>query len=224
MDVDYPACAYGSPSAARTVVLFGDSHAGNWFEPLDRAAKADGWRLLVRIKASCRPIDAEQIVAEGGHERPYTECKAWREVVLAEIDRLAPDLIVVAGTGHAFPVDAERRVLARLAAAAQRVVIMRDTVWFPQEAVACLRKTGDPARCEWPLADTLPPNDFPRTPQTDLPPRARVLDLRHRICPDGRCRAVLDGRIVMFDSHHLTASFSRMLTGDFRAVLSDVGR
>ena len=32
-DVDYPACAYGAPSGPRTVVLFGNSHAGNWFVP-----------------------------------------------------------------------------------------------------------------------------------------------------------------------------------------------
>lgn len=223
-DVDYPLCAYGERSAARTVVLFGDSHAGNWFAPLDGAAKAEGWRLLVRIKASCRPIDAEQIALEGGHERPYTECRSWREAVLAEIDRLAPDLIVVAGTGHDFPIDAERRVLARLAGAAQRVVIMRDTAWFPEDAVACLRKTGDPARCQWPLAKLLPPHNFPRTPEEELPPRARVLDMSHRICPDGRCRAVQDGRIVMFDRHHLTASFSRTLSGDFRAVLVDAAK
>lgn len=223
-DIDYPVCAYGVPSAARTVVLFGDSHAGNWFEPLNEAAKAEGWRLLVRIKASCRPVDADQIALEGGHERPYTECKAWRDAVLAEIDRAAPDLIVVAGTGHDLPEEAERRVLARLAAAGRSVIVMRDTAWFPEEAVACLRKTGDPARCEWSLAKLLPPLNYPRTPDADLPPGARILDMSHRLCPDARCRAVQAGKIVMFDSHHLTASFSRTLTGDFRAVLSGVER
>jgi peptidoglycan/LPS O-acetylase OafA/YrhL len=223
-DVDYPECAYGAPSAARTVVLFGDSHAGNWFEPLNEAAKAEGWRLLVRIKASCRPIDADQIALEGGHARPYTECKAWRDAVLAEIDRLAPDLIVAAGTGHDLPGEAERRVLARLAAAGRRVVIMRDTAWFPEEAIACLRKAGDPSRCEWPLAELLPPLNYPRTPAADLPSRTRVLDMSHRLCPDAHCRAVQDGRVVTFDSHHLTASFSRTLTADFRAVLVDAVR
>jgi peptidoglycan/LPS O-acetylase OafA/YrhL len=223
-DVDYPACTYGAPSATRTVVLFGDSHAGNWFEPLNEAAKTEGWRLLVRIKASCRPIDADQIAREGGHERPYTECKAWRDAVLTEIDRVTPDLIVVAGTGHDLPVDAERRVFARLAAAARSVIIMRDTAWFPEEGIACLRKTGDPARCEWPLAKLLPPLNYPRTPDADLPPRTRVLDMSHRLCPAARCRAVQDGKIVMFDSHHLTASFSRTMTGDFRAMLAAVGK
>jgi hypothetical protein len=223
-DVDYPACAYGAPSGPRTVVLFGDSHAGNWFVPLDGAAKSEGWRLLVRIKASCRPIDADQIALEGGHERPYTECKAWRDAVLAEIDRLAPDLIVVAGTGHTFPIDAERRVLARLAAAGRSVAVVRDTAWFPEDAVACLRKAGDPARCEWSLAERLSSHNFPRTPEAELPPRARVLNMSHRICPDGRCRAVQDGKIVMFDSHHLTASFSKTITGEFRAVLADAGK
>src|SRR5262249_27334394 len=144
------------------------------------------------------------------------------DAVLAEIDRLAPDLVVVGSTGHDFPVEAERRVLERLAAKARSVVVMRQTPWFQEEGVACLRKTGDPARCEWPASDGEPTLYFPRPPEAAPPATARMLALSHRLCPNDRCRAVLDGRIVMFDSNHLTASFSRTLGGEFRAVLEEV--
>ncbi len=59
-DIAYAPCVYGTAAGDRTVVLLGDSHAGNWFSPLDAAARELGWRLLVRIKASCRPIDGPQ--------------------------------------------------------------------------------------------------------------------------------------------------------------------
>jgi hypothetical protein len=64
-------CQYGASSSVKTVVLFGDSHAGNWFKPLNEAAQRLNWRMLVRIKASCRPVDAPQRLVSG---RDYGEC------------------------------------------------------------------------------------------------------------------------------------------------------
>jgi len=219
--VTYSPCIYGAPGARRTVVLFGDSHAGNWFVPLDAAAKSEGWRLLVRVKAACQPIDHVQMLREGGGEREYTECSSWLKSVLAEIDALKPDLIVVAGTRHRFPVEAERRVLERLAAAG-RLVIMRDTPWFPVNGVTCLRHHADPRQCEWSMAQVMIPQNYPKTPESRLPPRAQVLDLNDRICPGGVCRAALDGRVVMFDNHHLTASFAGTFTDVFRSLLASM--
>ena len=54
----------------------------------------------------------------------------------------------------------------------------------------------------------------------DLPDNVRLLDLNRRICPGEVCRVVLDGEFVMFDEHHLTASFSRTLSDEFRALLN----
>ena len=215
-DVESPPCIYGAPDGARTVVLFGDSHAGNWFVPLEAAARQEGWRLLVRINASCRPVDAAQTVDDGGRQRAYHECADWRAQVLDEIARLKPDLVVVGGSPHALPLGAELGVLTRLADAAPTIA-MRDTPWLPENPVACLRKTQDPARCVWPAMRSA--NNYPRTPDAEMPPRVRVLDLVENVCPAAQCHAVLDGRVVMFDSNHFTASFAATLSGAFRKLL-----
>ena len=36
--------------------------------------------------------------------------------------------------------------------------------------------------------------------------------------------AVQDGKIVMFDTHHLTASFSKTFATEFRGVMAEAGK
>ena len=219
-DSNYDVCQYGAKTSSRTAVLFGDSHAANWFVPLDAAARATGWRLLVRVKASCVPVDAVQTVKERRQIRTYEECSLWQNLVLREMESLNPDLIIVAGTGHNFPIEAEKRMLARLTAAGRHTIAIRDTPWFPLDTVTCLRRSKDPASCEWPLEKLLLPNAFPRTPETEQPKNLRVLNLNERICPGNRCRTVQDGVAVMFDTHHFTARFAGRFAPVFEAILA----
>ena len=220
-DVEHRDCHYGILGSKRTIVLLGDSHAGNWFEALNAAARDEGWGLLVRIKASCRPLDISQNVSDGGRERVYTECADWLSATLTEIEKLQPQLIIVASTRNPLPIEAERRVLERLAKAGSTIVI-RDTPWFPQNAIACLRKTHNLSECAWPLKDLLSDDNYPKTPLSELPTGVKIMDLNQRICPRDLCSVIQDRMFVMFDAHHLTASFSRTLSGDFRSILRQV--
>jgi peptidoglycan/LPS O-acetylase OafA/YrhL len=217
-DVAHLDCRYGKTGGQRTVVLLGDSHAGNWFAPLTAAAIAEGWQVLVRIKASCRPVDAVQSLTDGGRDRVYTECADWLAATLAEIKTTKPDMIIVASAFHHLPMEAERRVLERLGSAAPTVVIA-DTPWYPQTTAACLRTHRDAIKCAWPLGSLLPAVNYPKTPKSDLPDGVRLLDLNARVCPDNLCRVIQDGQFVMFDEHHLSASFSQTFTGKFRQIL-----
>jgi hypothetical protein len=47
-----PACVYGDPRSSRTVVLFGDSHALQYFPAVERIALARGLRLVHLGKAA----------------------------------------------------------------------------------------------------------------------------------------------------------------------------
>ncbi|MCH9807856.1 MAG: acyltransferase [Alphaproteobacteria bacterium] len=214
-----PPCVYGARNARRTVVLLGDSHAANWFEPLRAAARKEGWRLLVRTKASCRPIDTNQVVREGGRKRPYVECARWLKTTFDEIASIKPALIVVAGTRHRLDVAAETQTIHALAAVG-RTLVMHDTPWLRVNPLKCLQDAREPGACQWPMDELVARNAYPRTPNEALPYNAQVLNLNSLICPDGTCRAVIDGQVVMFDGHHLTAGFSRRFTSKFRDILS----
>lgn len=211
-------CVYGAREWSRTVVLFGDSHAANWFEPLRIAAEEKGWRIVVRTKAACRPVDIMQTIVGGGRQRPYQACATWLSAALDDVENLKPDLIIVSGVGHDYPVENERRVLTRLSAVAPTVAIA-DTPWLPMEAADCLRERGGPEACQWPLKPLLGNRKYPRTPQRSLPPRIEVINLNDRLCPQQLCKAVQNGVVIMYDHHHLTKMFARTLAPEFRAIL-----
>ena len=90
-ETEYGPCVYGDPAGKKTVVLFGDSHAAQFFPAIDRAAKEAGWRLLVRAKSACPP---GFLIWNRGLGRPYHECTAWQDKVLLELAALEPDMVV----------------------------------------------------------------------------------------------------------------------------------
>ncbi|MFD0004179.1 acyltransferase family protein [Streptomyces sp. NPDC127178] len=102
--VDYaatlsPPCVYGDRTSSRTVVLFGDSHAAQWFPALQRLATARGWKLVSLTKASCKVAD---VTIVSGH-KPYTACDTWRSHAMARIESLRPALVVVSSSDAGDP-------------------------------------------------------------------------------------------------------------------------
>ena len=84
-ETEVPECVYGDPSSETTVVLFGDSHAMQWFPALNELAKEHDWRLVGLTKAACPP--AEVHIYNATLRREYRECDEWRERTLERIVR-----------------------------------------------------------------------------------------------------------------------------------------
>ena len=94
VDADAPARRPASMAPARratTVVLFGDSHAMQWFPALERIARSRRWRLVELTKAGCPPAAVSVVYAPLG--RAYPECDVWRSAALARIARERPALV-----------------------------------------------------------------------------------------------------------------------------------
>src|SRR5918995_787312 len=75
-ETEVPECVYGNPSSKTTVVLFGDSHAMQWFPALNKLAKERNWRLVGLTKAACP--SAEVHIYNASLRRAYRECDEWR--------------------------------------------------------------------------------------------------------------------------------------------------
>ena len=60
-------CSYGDAGSPTTVVLFGDSHAGHWFDALTWISKQRHWRLVVMTKEGCTA--AEVTLLHGSDNR-----------------------------------------------------------------------------------------------------------------------------------------------------------
>src|SRR3954469_6227997 len=93
-------CRYGDPDGKRTLILFGDSHAMQYFPPLQAVAKRNHLRLIALTKAECTPaeVEVQSMVAD----REYSQCDAWREEELERIEMAARSTVVVMSSDTAY--------------------------------------------------------------------------------------------------------------------------
>ncbi len=228
-----PACVYGVPSARKVVILFGDSHAAQWFPALDRLSREHGWRLVSLTKASCKTADVT-IRAEG---RAYEACDTWREWALRRIAELRPALVVAASSEAAEPVDrmadparewtaGYERVYRRLVHDAGRVAVLLDSPWPKGDAVECAAR--HPLRlgnCE---ADRREAIRSPVLREAAAAAARRtgaaVVDPAPWLCPRaGRCPAVVADTFVYRDESHVAEGYARALTPVLGQEIRDRG-
>ncbi|MFE9680798.1 acyltransferase family protein [Streptomyces sp. NPDC006285] len=236
--VDYtatrsPECVYGDPSSDRVVVLFGDSHAAQWFPALDRLSREQGWKLVSLTKASCKTADITTR-AEGG---PYTSCDVWKKNALERVARLRPMLVVASSSEAARPAgrmtDPVRewaagyeRVYRRLARDAGRLVVLLDNPWPKGDAVECaahhplhLRECAAERRVaiKSPLLRTAGRTAAGRT-------GAVLVDPEPWLCPRaGGCPVVVGDTFVYRDGSHLAESYVAALTPVLRREMQRRG-
>jgi peptidoglycan/LPS O-acetylase OafA/YrhL len=85
-------CVYGDPAGSITIVLFGDSHAAQWMPAINKVAIANGWRLIVHTKKACPSAEIPTV-----KDPDHTDCAVWRANVIASMEALHPDLVVMSG-------------------------------------------------------------------------------------------------------------------------------
>ena len=84
-------CEFGA-AASPAMVLFGDSHAMQWFDPLRTAAQQEGWRLITVLKVGCAASDTNpQHIPEA-----VDHCKQWRTRAIHDIIATHPSAVVMA--------------------------------------------------------------------------------------------------------------------------------
>lgn len=225
-------CIGGNPSGARTAVLMGDSHAGQWFSALHDILGQQGWKLIVMTKSACAIVDADYFYPRLG--RTYTECRIWRERAVQRLQLLQPELLIVANSEN-YELTQEQwqqglhRMLPALADSSGKLVILRDTPTPGFTAANCL------ARQEWNPLFTLRTCTF--DPGTRLStsiqdayravastrPDILLLDMTPQICAETPCR-VQAGKVIKYrDSNHLSDTFVRSLAPDLAAGLAQAG-
>ncbi|MZD08385.1 acyltransferase, partial [Streptomyces sp. SID5785] len=221
-------CVYGDPASDTTVVLFGDSHAAQWFPALDRIARERHWRLVSLTKASCKTADVTIVL--GG--RPYTACDTWRAKVLDRIAALHPDLVIAASSDSGDPVHADgdavrqwtagyARTYRALRSGGARVAALLDTPWPPSDAVDCAATHPlDLSRC------ATDPAHAAKDPVKATALRAAakatgsaVIDPGPWLCGSTRCPTVVADTLVYRDDGHLSEAYARALAPVLAPVL-----
>ncbi|MFN3303499.1 MAG: acyltransferase family protein [Roseateles sp.] len=219
--LDQPACEYGSPEATSTLLLFGDSHAMQWFAPLQALATERGWRFVTLTKVQCPALDIR--VNYQGKHLDYWQCTRWREKMFDRIAALKPDLVLVASSsGYAVPGEQWRqgleRTMARLQAQGLRAAYLRDTPFPGFDVPICLARAawrGQSADryCSYLQADEQARSAVFFDAETAALAARRVpyLDLSADICSTPVCPTERDGVIMFLDRNHITMDFGLQL-------------
>ncbi|TDC73612.1 acyltransferase family protein [Streptomyces hainanensis] len=216
-----PHCVYGDADSERVVVLFGDSHAAQWFPALDRLARENGWKLVTLTKASCKVPTVTTI----RDHRAYEGCDTWRSETLTWIRELRPELVIASSSEEgdlARPTDdplrewadGYRATFAALADSGARLALLLDTVW----------PVGDPVECaaERPLelgdcANRLPGavrDQARRDAATEVAETmgVPVIDPVPWLCADtGECPVAVGDTFVYRDDNHLSEAYAAAL-------------
>lgn len=225
-----PPCVFGDVRATKkTVVIFGDSHAAQWFPALDRLANARHWRLIVWTKATCPPVDISLFSPDLG--RPYTECNDFVSVVIARIKALHPMLVVmgiapnydspygVVQDGPKWLADLGK-VVAQVRSSGAQVLIM-GPIESPGNVVPdCLSgNLSDVPACN------IPPIDRHEGPGLVGYDRAGVIaergavvragghfvDVKPWFCTPKMCPVIVGNLLVFRDNDHITATYASFL-------------
>ncbi|MGW2279398.1 acyltransferase family protein [Streptomyces sp. NPDC001770] len=219
---DVPPCVYGDGTASRTVVLFGDSHAAQWFPALERVATEHHWRLVSLTKASCKA--AEVTIVTGG--KPYTACDTWRDKAIERINSLRPDLVVVSSSDAGDPVhpaadglgqwtDGFEAVYRRLATPGTRVAALLDTPWPLGDPVDCAANNSTRLHaCAATVgAATHDPTRRAAVRAAATATGAALVDPRPWICDTHahRCPVVVGNVSVYRDDSHLADGYAAAL-------------
>ena len=233
-----PPCVYGDPSSSTTVVLFGDSHAAQWFPALERIATDRGWRLVSLTKSACTAADVTVWSATLG--RAYAECDAWRRSAMERIAAERPALIVVSDSRGVRPIvngetlvgdaggpalaDGLHRTLDVLRPLAGEVAVIGVTPEAPDDPPACLSENpGSVLACATPVDRAVDAAWLATEAAVAEKADATYIDPTAWVCPTGPCPAVIGRFLVYRDTHHLATPFAAALASRLAGRLPDLG-
>jgi peptidoglycan/LPS O-acetylase OafA/YrhL len=219
------ACVYGDTVNPKlTVALVGDSVAGNWFPALEKIALQQHWKLVTDMHATCTWTATMTIAVNGS---PFTACYQWGVTVLHDlISTIRPDVVITSdlpNTGSTAHPAAGPQGYADVAAGMAKywtqledhgisVVPIQETPDMGYTVPDCVSTYGAfSAKCDVPAAKAIK-RDPPTVLATrDMAGKVKEIDMNGFICEQASCRAVVGNVLVYFDSHHLTASYSKTL-------------
>lgn len=213
-------CRSGNSAASHTAILIGDSIGAQWAAFLPEIYTAPNWQILVLTKSACAIADVEYYYKPVGGL--YDVCTEWRNASVEYIAELKPDIVFVGSSAsHSFSesewVGGTERLVAKLAAAAQHVVVIPGSPELSFDGPSCIK---EPYRftsrlrdskyiCEEGLTATISDDvaGFLERAVSGIS-NAYVLNINDIVCPERRCSALTkDGVTVFRDNQHLTASF-----------------
>ncbi len=231
-----PPCVFGDLHSGTTIVLFGDSHAAQWFPALLIIADQEHWRLVSLTKSGCPPPDVTVPHTPSG--TAYPQCDVWRRYALRRIENIHPDLVITSwdrtlakvataeagtpsGNGGVW-LNGVAATLVTLNHAAKRVVLLSDTpllaVGVPNCLSAHLTDAFDCTRLRRGVIDASALKRGEDRLATAI--GVRVIDPTSWFCTETRCPVIVGNILVYRDTNHVTPQYTQFLAPVLRAALT----
>ena len=213
-----PECTYGDRGAKRKIVLFGDSHAAQWFPALERLANENNFELISLTKSAC-PGPAVEKVDSGEYKN--ADCFAWRDNSLERIAKLKPYAVIFSGFQHFQVPDGyssrrewwqagQKRTLNSLRGNATHIVYITDTPHPKQDIPACLAG-GVISDCD----------DSERSEAISIP-GLKAVNPTPWLCSD-KCSSVINEQVAYRDGSHISIAMSESLAQPLGVALRRLG-
>ena len=223
-----PSCTYGDLTSTTDVVLFGDSHAAQWFPALQQIAEVHHWRLDVLTKKGCPTADIriKRRVLDG-------ECVRWRAIVAERLATQHPSLIIMSASrydpgGPASGLDPGQALrdgldatLKVLRPTAQRVLLLGDTPTPLNYIPACIAAhVRGVERCVAARSFAVdPPRMAVEQDEAHLHD-AVFVGTSDWLCTPTSCPVILGDVLVYRDNSHLTTTASLLFAPYLEATVA----
>jgi peptidoglycan/LPS O-acetylase OafA/YrhL len=213
-----PRCEYGDLTSDETIVLYGDSHAAQWFPALDLIGKKRGIKIVSLTKSAC---PSAEVIKELSSQYDVEDCQAFRDSSVARINKIKPLAVILTGmqpftapysdeSARTWWLAGETKVFNRIKSATKFPIYLTDTP-LPQVDIPDCLVADRGAKCDTsrPVAAEVAPGLIPINPTPWL-------------CTD-KCPAVVDGIVAYRDKSHLTVEMSEHLSRALENALLRLG-
>jgi peptidoglycan/LPS O-acetylase OafA/YrhL len=211
-------CTYGEIGSSTKIVLYGDSHAAQWFPSLEKLALDKGFELISLTKSACSSVDVPRS-DQGAYKN--SECEKWRQNSIKRIQGIKPKAVIVSSFQYfAEPrgisskpqwwIEGQRRLLEDLKGSSKNLIYISDTPRPMQDIPSCLA-SKDLESC----------NTAEKTVNLIINGFKKI-DPTQWLCDD-ICPAIKDGYVVYRDSSHISVDAALALTPLLEIALRDKG-
>jgi peptidoglycan/LPS O-acetylase OafA/YrhL len=198
-------CAYGVEDAPFTIILYGDSHAAQWFPALESVAEDRGAELIVLAKGGCPTAN----VSIPTNTLART-CPIWRDHAIEFIEQTRPELLVMS-TSAGYPNSAEEwaagfeNTLSRVTPLARNVVVLGDTPPTSKEPTDCLiRNVRRADACASARADVVATERLDAEREIAAGLGATYVDTTDWLCTAAACPLIIGDILLYRDTTHIT--------------------
>ena len=207
-------CTYGDKESSNTIVLYGDSHAAQWFPVLEKMAIERGFKLVSLTKSACPAVDAKR-PDQGAFKMVH--CTKWRENSIKRIAEIQPLAVITSSFQYFTPAnssisraqwwnDGQRKLLKGLRGSTNNLIYISDTPRPLRDIPNCLA-SRDSKVC-----------DSTERSKVSVIPGFDVINPNPWLC-SSYCPAIVEGTVAYRDASHISVDMALKLLPKLDAAL-----